>query len=83
MWRAGPGFSPLDFRQWFIGKVNGARDFIDGSWEQSADGVQSEHDFVFNYSRKSYIHEKTAARMDSPSQWAAISNWRLPKPVVT
>lgn len=52
LWRTTPDFSPLDFHQRFNGIVNETGNHIESSWEQSADGVQWEHDFKLVFKKQ-------------------------------
>jgi hypothetical protein len=49
--RESPDFSPLDFRQRFIGTFSEDGNTITGAWEQGHDGGEWEHDFALTYRR--------------------------------
>lgn len=52
LWRGAADFSPLDFHQRFIGKIEEGGNAIEGSWEQSGDGNTWAHDFKLVLRRK-------------------------------
>ena len=49
--REAPDFSPLDFRQRFVGTFNADGDRIDGAWETGAPGGGWKLDFEVTYTR--------------------------------
>lgn len=51
LWRDEPDFSPLDFRQRYIGTIAGDGRTIAGAWEICHDGSTWEHDFNLSYSK--------------------------------
>ena len=52
LWRDAADFSPLDFHQRFSGTIDDNKNAIEGSWDQSGDGVNWEHDFKLVLRRK-------------------------------
>lgn len=51
LWREEPDFSPLDFRQRYVGAISEDRRSITGAWEIPHDGTTWEHDFELSYTR--------------------------------
>ena len=51
--RESPDFTPLDFRQRFVGTLSQDRDTITGAWELDQDGTGWRHDFAMIYRRVS------------------------------
>jgi hypothetical protein len=51
LWRDVADFSPLDFKQRFIGTLSGDGATITGRWEICHDGSTWEHDFELTYRR--------------------------------
>jgi hypothetical protein len=49
--RESPDFSPLDFRQRYIGTFSQDGNTISGAWETDADGAGWKHDFDLTYRR--------------------------------
>ena len=49
--RESPDFTPLDFRQRFIGIFSADGNIISGAWETAHDDGQWEHDFALTYRR--------------------------------
>jgi hypothetical protein len=49
--RTTPDFSPLDFSQRFVARVDVDAGTIRGAWETSRDGTTWEHDFALDYAR--------------------------------
>ena len=49
--RESPDFTPLDFRQRFIGTFSEDGDTISGAWEKNLNGAGWEHDFALTYRR--------------------------------
>ena len=49
--RESPDFTPLDFRQRFIGTISDDGNTISGAWETGLDGAGWEHDFALTYRR--------------------------------
>jgi hypothetical protein len=47
--RESPDFSPLDFRQRYIGTFSPDGNTITGAWEKDLDGAGWKHDFDLNY----------------------------------
>jgi hypothetical protein len=50
--REAPDFSPLEFRQRFVGTFSHDGNTISGAWEKCFDGVGWEHDFALTYRRR-------------------------------
>jgi hypothetical protein len=53
LWRDEPDFSPLDFRQRYVGTFSADRRTITGAWEICHDGTTWQHDFDLSYRRLS------------------------------
>ncbi len=51
LWRDEADFSPLSFRQRFIGTFGDEGRLITGAWEKTAEGATWEHDFDLAYSK--------------------------------
>jgi rhodanese-related sulfurtransferase len=51
LWRDEPDFSPLDFRQRYVGTIGDDETSITGAWEICHDGVTWEHDFELSYTK--------------------------------
>ena len=51
LWRDEPDFSPLDFRQRYVGTISDDGATIAGAWEICHDGVTWEHDFELSYTK--------------------------------
>jgi hypothetical protein len=49
--RESPDFTPLDFRQRFIGTFSEDGNTISGAWEKNLNGAGWEHDFALTYRR--------------------------------
>jgi len=49
--REAPDFSPLEFRQRFVGTFSQDGNTISGAWEKCFDGAGWEHDFALTYRR--------------------------------
>jgi hypothetical protein len=49
--RESPDFTPLDFRQRFIGTFSEDGNTISGAWEKNLNGASWEHDFALTYRR--------------------------------
>jgi hypothetical protein len=49
--RESPDFTPLAFRQRFIGRFSPDANTISGAWETGRDGAGWEHDFYLTYRR--------------------------------
>ena len=49
--RESPDFTPLDFRQRFVGTFSEDGDTITGEWQTGAEGGGWEHDFALTYRR--------------------------------
>ena len=53
LWRDEADFSPLDFRQRYIGSISADGQTITGRWEICHDGTNWQHDFELNHRRLS------------------------------
>ncbi|WP_339212442.1 hypothetical protein [Ornithinibacillus sp. FSL M8-0202] len=49
LWRDTADFSPFDFYQRFVGRINETGDSIKSTWEKSDDGLNWNHDFRLVY----------------------------------
>jgi hypothetical protein len=49
--RESPDFTPLEFRQRFIGTFSEDQNTISGAWETGRNGASWEHDFALTYRR--------------------------------
>ena len=52
LWRDEADFSPLDFRQRYVGTLSDDGRTITGAWEICHDGSTWEHDFELSYSKR-------------------------------